>query len=614
MIGAVTATTALVTTAFLMADHIDLSSFAARRLAAATGRAAHIGSLRVTPGRWITVELSDVHLANVTGGSRPDMITLEHLHTQIRLMSLLHGPVETRDLVLTGFSGLFERTPDRRPNWRFGPPVAKPAAPASAAPAPADQSWFPGLRQATIRGSEVIYRTARGHTYRAGLDNIVFSSVSDSSPFLMTVNGAYNTTPVAITAKMQPISMLRQAGKPYGASIHASSGDLTLDLESTITDLFDFDGVAGKLVLRTPTSAPLMAFAGMPASDFVMTLGLDGHFVHQGNVWSLDHTTGRFGENPITNADVVFTEGASGKPDRITGNVSFASLDLNRLTGGSGSTSQKQTDIPLDVPARPDPLIDVQLGAREVRYNALTFSDASVALSQTPNRIDVKSLSFGWLGAHLHASGSLLSAAEGARARAAVDVTGADIDRFRRQAGLAAIPISGALSFRAAAEANDVRTLNQAVQVADLTAAVGMNNGAISRKVIAMASTDVSLLVRRVTGTAPVSCLLGVMTLHHGSGTVVPLRISSAAGSVIGAAIFDLNRKWFDLAFQSRAPGLFALDVPIRVSGSFSNPGFGLAGWSEKGRGLLKSARAISVLPPEIESFTPGKACLRVTF
>ncbi|GBR05945.1 AsmA family protein [Acetobacter oeni] len=605
--GIVATVTVLAGVAFLMAGRINLASFATHRIATATGRAVKIGSLHVSPGRWATIELDDLHLGNVPGGSRPDMIALGHLHTQVRLMSLLHGPVETRDLVITKFSGLFERTADHTPDWRFGP-----ARPRHEENGPPDQSLFPGLRQATIRDSEIIYRTSRGQSYLVGLNDVVFTSASDESPLLMNVTGSYNGTPVTITANIQPISILRQAGKPCGIDIRARSGDLTLTLRGTSTDLLDFDGVAAALTLRTPTSAPLMEFAGVPASDFALAAELDGHFTHRGNDWSLDHTTGRLGDNPVTSADVVFTEGGKGAPDRISGSMNFAALDLNQFTGKQQKSQGQQTDIPLMIPARPDPLIDVRIGAGQVRYNDLTFSDVSVAVAQSPDRIDVKSLSFGWLGAQLHASGDLRASPDGTKARASVNVTEADIDRFRHQAGLAAVPISGRLSFRANAVADRVRTLNEAVQVADLTAAVGMDRGEISREVIAMASTDVSLLVRKAKGMAPVTCLLGVLTLHHGSGTVLPLRVSSTAGTVIGAAIFDLNRKWFDLAFQSQATGFFALDVPVRVSGSFSHPGLGLAGWSAKGRDLLKSARTATTLPPEIGNFTPGKECLRI--
>lgn len=612
--GIVAAAVVVTGAAVLSIGHADLGSFAARRIAAATGREVRIGSLHIHPGLWLTADLDDLHIANIPGGSRPDMISAAHLHTEVRLMSLLHGPTELRNLELKNFSGLFERTADRTPNWRFGKgkpqPQKKPAS-----PEPEDQSWFPGLRNAKITGSEVIYRTSRGHSYRAGLDNVTIASADDRSPLTITIAGAYNKSPVTATVTVQSTDILREAGKAAATNVKAASGDLTLTLDGTVSDLLNFDGVNGQLHLATPTSRPLLSIAGSPSDTFSLPLRLDGHFLHHGDVWSLDHTTGALGSGAITAADVVFTEGAAGKPDSISGSMAFGRLNVNELSGpaqkSGGQQSSSDIDIPLLVPAHPDPLIDVKLSAKDVLYNRLDFSDAVLAITQAPGKVTVHDLSFGWLGAKLKTSGTIQATVGGAALAADVRMDGADIDRFRRQAGLHAIPVTGRMNFRATAKARDVRTLNQAVQAADLVAAVGMDSGTISREIIDMASTDVSLLIRHESGSAPVSCLLGVLSLHKGQGTVVPLRIVSAAGSITGAATFDLSRKWFDLAFQSRAPGLLALEIPIRVSGPFGNPGLGMAGWSATGRALLKNARDVSTLPAEIGNFSTGQACLR---
>ncbi|MFT8718012.1 AsmA-like C-terminal region-containing protein [Acetobacter sp.] len=594
-------------------SHMDLAAFATKKLTQTTGRPVHIGSLHVSPGRWLTVDVDDLSIANIPTGSRPQMITLGHLHTQVRLMSLFHGPAETRDLILTNFSGLFERTPDRTPNWRFGSKPAEKSQEKPRKPAPADTSWFPGLRQATIKGSEIIYRSANGHSYRVGLDNVAITSASDTAPVEMTVDGSYNGTPIALTAHMGPLTILREANKPLPTKLHASSGDLTVDLDGAMTDLMDFDGVDGKLSLNTPTSAPLMAFAGEPASTFVMALGLTGQFHHAGDVWHIAQGKGRLGNNPIDSADLTFTEGKPGAPDSLTGEISFAKLDLNSLlpTTKSSPKPESHTDIPLIVPAKPDPLFDLRLSAGSVRYNALEFSNAALTIRQQPNRIDVPSFHLGWLGASLQASGNLTAHPQGSSLTAAIDVTGADIDRFRKQAGLAPVPVNGALSFRVRASATGAHTLNEASRKADLEAVVGMNSGTINRQVIDIASTNVGLLFHKNTGTTPITCLLGALTLHQGMGTVVPLRIVTPAGSIIGEAMFNLDRRWFELAFQSEAPGMLALDIPIRVSGPFSNPSIGLAGWSARGRALLKGARATNSLPPTISSFSVGSACLK---
>ncbi|GAN55336.1 hypothetical protein Tasa_046_018 [Tanticharoenia sakaeratensis NBRC 103193] len=592
----------------LALSHANLAGIATTKLTRATQRDVHIGAVHVSPGRWLTLDVNDLSIANIPGGRRPQMMTLGHLHARIRLTSLLHGPVETRDLVVTDFSGLFERTSDRTPNWRFGPP----SQPGPDKPAPADTGWFPGMRDATIKGSDVTYCSANGHCYRVGLDEVALKARDDTAPLEITIAGSYNQVPVALTAHTGPIAVLRDAGKPYPATVHATSGDLTLDFDGTLTDLVDFDGVDGRFSLRTATAAPLMALAGETADTFAVSLSLNGQFIHKGDLWSVTQGKGNLGDNPIESANLTFTEGKSGSPDRLGGDMGFAKLDLNDLlpTSKGDPKPKRHIDLPVIAPSSPDPLLDLRLSARSLHYNELEFSSAAIALKQQPGRIDISSLQLGWLGATLRASGAIENRQGGSRIRAAIDVTGADIDRFRRQAGLAPVPVSGALSFRVRANADKVHTLNEASRKADVDAVVGMNSGVISQKVIDIASMNVGLLFRKASGTTPVTCLLGALVMRHGDGTVVPLRIYTSKGSIVGEAMFDLDRRWFELAFQSRTPGLLALDIPIRVSGPFDNPSIGLAGWSARGRALLKAARTANALPAGLEDFSAGKACL----
>ncbi|MFT8479794.1 MAG: hypothetical protein ABF704_08600, partial [Gluconobacter oxydans] len=102
-------------------DHKDLAAFATAKLGKKLDRPVHIGALHIHPGTWLTIEADDVSVANIASGTRPQMMTLGHLNAQVRLTSLIWGPPETRNIVISKFSGLFERTPAHLPNWRFGP-------------------------------------------------------------------------------------------------------------------------------------------------------------------------------------------------------------------------------------------------------------------------------------------------------------------------------------------------------------------------------------------------------------------------------------------------------------------------------------------------------------
>ena len=105
---------------FAFADRYDLASLAAGRLTASLERKATVGSLHVTPGRWLQIELRDFQLDNLPGGTQPVMATVSSASAEIEAISLLHGPVVVRGLTVNGLKVLLEHTSDGRKNWKFG--------------------------------------------------------------------------------------------------------------------------------------------------------------------------------------------------------------------------------------------------------------------------------------------------------------------------------------------------------------------------------------------------------------------------------------------------------------------------------------------------------------
>ncbi len=71
----------------------------------------------------------------------------------------------------------------------------------------------------------------------------------------------------------------------------------------------------------------------------------------------------------------------------------------------------------------------------------------------------------------------------------------------------------------------------------------------------------------------PVTCLLGIVDMRAGAGTVSPLRIRTANGTIAGQGRFDLYRDQIDVTIgcQSATTSDFALDIPFRISGPLSN-------------------------------------------
>ena len=101
----------------------------------ATGRAASLGGVSLSPGLTPRLAVDGATLANLPGGSQPEMARIRRLEASLALLPLLRGEVAFRRIVIEGADILLERTAQGVPNWVLRP-AATDAAPGSAAPAP----------------------------------------------------------------------------------------------------------------------------------------------------------------------------------------------------------------------------------------------------------------------------------------------------------------------------------------------------------------------------------------------------------------------------------------------------------------------------------------------
>ncbi len=187
-----------------------------------------------------------------------------------------------------------------------------------------------------------------------------------------------------------------------------------------------------------------------------------------------------------------------------------------------------------------------------------------------------------------------------------------NVQELRRALGVGrAVPLLGRMDGQFAVAAGGA-TLNAAARGARASAVVTMSGGSIAREVVAIASTDVRELFRTARGMSAISCLVGVLDIRAGAGTVSPLRIRSENGAIAGNGRFDLNRRWFDLTISSESAttSSFALDVPVRVSGPFADPTVRPARWSAAGRALLAAGDDVSRLLPDLQPFARRSPCL----
>ena len=595
--GLAAAALVLAAACFLLLGRFDLGPFAASRASAALGRTVTIAGLHITPGRWLTVTLQGVRVANLPGGTQPAMATLQSLTAEVDALSLVYGPAVIRHLQVEGLSILLERVAGDLRNWRFGGGAPKQDKDS--------RSGFPTLLDAHVQASDITVRTSEGHRLQTRIDDLTLSTASADAPVKLMLAGAYHDVPLTLDAKLQPIAVLQDAAIPYGTDIHITSGDTALHFDGTMTKPLDADGAKGTLTLHAPSLAAILKMAGAPEDAFKAALDLSGSLTRSDAVWTMTDVIGTVDDSTLAPSTLTFHDGGHGHPDDVTLDLAFEHMDLGRLL--MGRRPGKGPDGTLRVEQDPDPRLMLHLAARQLGYAGTAVSNVTLKLAVTPGQIAVNELAAEAFGAKLTASGYAEAPETGGHAVVEASVSGVDVQQLRRLTGGSAMPLAGRMDAQAYAEgAGD--TLDAAARAAHGAAVAWMTSGSITLDLVEKASTDIRRLFRKPTGMAPVTCLLSVFEWHKGVGTLSPLRIRTADGTIAGAGMFDPWRHEIDVTIGSQ-PGstsAFALDVPIRISGNVNDPEV-----SPSTRSVAQAAADLTQLPPSLRPVVQRNPCAR---
>ncbi|HEX4368906.1 MAG TPA: AsmA-like C-terminal region-containing protein [Rhodopila sp.] len=559
-LGLVALVVVIIATALVTFGRFNLAPAAARYASHALGRSVTIGALHVHWGAVVTVKLRDLTLANTPGGSQRDMARITRVDAQIAPVSLIawmlwHRPPVIRQLTIDGARLLLEHAGGDRGNWRFR--GSKPATRKN------PRSGFPTLLDAHLQDAEIDLRGSGGDTIRIRLDTAGIVARAADQPVTLTATGAYNGTPLTLSANLHSYNELHNASRPFGTAIVLSSADTRLAFTGTMTDPINVDGAVGKLTLTAPNLDRLLAIAGI-GDRAALPVELAGDLTRQGDLWHLSHAQGTLTAHPLQ-LDFILREGARRAPDAMTVDANFSTLDLTALgTGGPPSAMSMRIDD------QPGNLIDAHVTAKQFDYGALRADDADLRLHVAPGALTVQHLDFHLIGGAAQITAAVNNTRSGAGLRFDAALAGADTGQLARTLGIAAMPVSGAFDAHA-----DMRltgtTLQEAAPVGTGTVILSMRGGAIQRQALERVSTDLRQLFGKPEGTARIVCALGVLQLQNGTGRLAPLRLRTADGTVAAAGTIDLRREAVDLTIATEA-GLLALDVPLRVTGPIRSP------------------------------------------
>jgi uncharacterized protein involved in outer membrane biogenesis len=590
--------------AAVLRGQVNLGEAVARYATARLGRAVTIGTLHITVGESVVLDVADAKLANVPGARQPDMVTLRHTEATLDPWALLRFTLVFRRLDIDGLSVRLEHEAGHVANWKFGAAANSPAATAQPT---APRATLPTMYDATLRDSEVTLRTSSGALLRIGLQQARLHSDGDTQPVTLSAEGSYNNAPATLTGTTQSFAALRDTAKPFGVELHLLSGANTLAFNGTMTDPLNFDGVQGNLVANIPVPGELLQVFGLDLHPD-WPLSLSATLGKIGDAWHLDAAKGTLAASSF-DGKLELNEGTRRQPDSVTTNLRFQSIDLKALQARMGPSASPGA-IPT-VEAQPGTLLDAQLEAVAMRYGAVGIHDFATHLAVIPGKVSLEKTSFGIVGGKAALSALATPAPAGTQVAASIALTGADIGALGQMLSLGPTQLAGRIDLRASAEAAG-GTMQRALGASRLDAVLAMQGGSLPRQIIQMASVDLDQLFGAKKGLVRVSCLLAGANLRNLAGPIAPLRLRTADGTINGAGQIDLRRMTINLLIRTApaSTGFTALDVPIHISGAIASPSIGpLLGSSATDR--LELPDDLRAFPPDLQQFARGNPCLR---
>jgi len=524
------------------------------------GRPVTIDGLTVKLGRPVTVALRGLVVANLAGAGPAPLLKLGTLDAEIEPGSLAGWALFGRSatvghLAISDVAVSLEHGPDGRPNWHLGGDMGNP------------RPGFPTLFDTQVDRAAIDNHTSSGKVLQIRVDRASLATVAVDQPVTLTASGSYDGFPVTLNAPLQSFDQLHRAGTPFGAEAHLTSGDSRVDFVGTLTRPLAADGVAGRLRVAAPSPDRLLAIAGV-GGHAAMALTLEGDVARDNDLWRLTEAKGTLDGQPF-HLTGDLREGPRHAPDAFTVEAGFGAVDLAKIGG-----QDKAGETLLRIDDAPGTVFDGHITANRMTDGDLVADDVDIKAKLAPGAFGLAPLAMRFAGGAARLDVAIENGA-GQAATMRIDGALSDADPVALAGllGLGALPISGPVTLKAGLDSTAVK-VSDTPRNAEGGLVLSMQGGTIARSLLEKASTDMRALFRDADGVGRISCLLGVLDLKAGLGRLAPLRLKTSAGTLIGDGTLDLKRNMIDVTFATEAQttSLFALDVPVRLSGPIHDP------------------------------------------
>lgn len=571
-------------------------------VSAAMGREIRLSGIAIHWGATTRIVVSDLHVANASWGSGPDMLAAKRAELDIVPQTLLWGPTRLPLLALDGAALLLETSKQGQKNWQI----------AAAAPAPKKRGQFPFLQELKVSRGELTYRNGTtGATSVLEMTRLDFTAPDEAGPVAVRMDGAFQHLPLRFTAGGGPIAQLRQPQKPYPVKLDGFLGETHLVFDGTVAEPLDVNGLNLRLSMEGRRLDQIAGALGVPfpaLPDFRGTSVLSGG---DGD-WKLQALSLSVGKSDLEGGLEADTRP---KVPEVQMNLTSRHLDLadfKGLYGGepahaSGSQpvvkpkGQVLPDTPIDTGKLPDINIDLSFDGTQVTPVAgAPIERVSLGLHLKNGELTLQPLHFeiahGDVDIKSHFTPFTKKSAP--RLSAEVDVRHLDLRELLQGSASKMLKESAGIVGGFAKIDSTGTSMHELASHMSGDAGFFMQNGQVSHLLEVLAPLDVlKALGVYISGDQPVpiDCAILRFALKDGVATAQTLLVNTRDTVVQGGGSLNFADESLDLTFTplNKHFTLISLRAPISVHGTFAAPKYDI----HAGVALARLGAAV-VFPP----------------
>ncbi|HEY0525674.1 MAG TPA: AsmA family protein, partial [Stellaceae bacterium] len=354
------------------------------------------GRFHVAWGNPIRIVADDIHVANASWGTEPDMFAARHLELEIEPWPLLHLKVSIPRVALDGSRTLLETSDKGEKNWDLF---------AAKAAAPKNRTQFPDVRRVEVTDSSFAFRNGetKANT-EVGLAKVLAETPDTASPIKLAGDGTFQKQPYHLEGTVGALAQLQNPTEPYGVDVHGALGDTKLAVSGKMTEPLDIAGLDATVSADGKDLQDTLAAVGLPIPP-TPPYHVSGEIKHDGDVWKIEQLETRLGKSQIAGGVSVDT---GQRVPYIQANLVAKYLDIADFKGfvgekppGSQKEPPKNTtgriipDMKLPLEKLPGFNADISFDGADVRPAAgLPLQRVNLGLSLKDGVLRVKPLRF----------------------------------------------------------------------------------------------------------------------------------------------------------------------------------------------------------------------------